>query len=292
MKIGFFGLGNMGVPMAENLVKGGYALTVYDVVPDAMKKMKEKGVILAGSTPKACSGMDVVISMLPSGEAACELYLSEKGVLNKASKTTLLIDCSTIAPEHARQIAMEAMKKGFDMVDAPVSGGVAGAESAQLTFIVGGSEKAYKRALPFLKAMGKKIFHAGDSGSGQVAKVCNNMLLAIHMMGTVESLKLGMKNGMDPKILSTILKNSSGDNWTLQKYNPCPYVMENVPSSNNYKGGFSVELMVKDLGLAHQTTEQSRIETPLGRLVFELYKKHLADGHGKQDFSSIFNTIK
>ena len=291
MKIGFFGLGNMGSPMAINLAKAGFKLKVYDIVSEAMVKLKQFAVETSDSVGNACKDRDVVISMLPSGEMAKELYLGNDGILQHIPRNCLLIDCSTIAPTDSQTIASNAKKRGFSIIDAPVSGGVAGAKAATLTFIVGGDDDAVKKATPILQKMGKNIFHAGEAGAGQMAKVCNNMLLAIHMIGSAEAIKLGMKNGLDAKVLSNILKNSSGDNWTLQKYNPCPQVMENVPANNGYEGGFSVNLMAKDLGLAREAREKTNSSTPLGTFAFELYEKHKNNGNGKLDFSSIFNAI-
>ena len=291
MNIGFFGLGNMGSPMAINLAKAKYKLKVYDIVREAMDNLKQFGTESSHSIAEACQDIQTIVSMLPSGEISKELYLGNDGILQHAPKDCLLIDCSTIAPTDSQAIASAAKKKGYSIVDAPVSGGVAGAKAASLTFIVGGSKEALERATPILQTMGKNIFHAGDAGAGQAAKICNNMLLAIHMIGSTEAIKLGVGNGLNAKVLSNILKNSSGDNWSLQKYNPCPDVMANVPSSNGYQGGFSVDLMAKDLGLAEEAREKTNGKTPLGTLALELYEKHKNKGHGKLDFSSIFNAI-
>ncbi|MCY4523572.1 MAG: 3-hydroxyisobutyrate dehydrogenase [Halobacteriovoraceae bacterium] len=291
MKIGFFGLGNMGNPMAINLTKAGFELTVYDIVKEAMLNLEKYSAQPSKSIEHACQNREVIISMLPSGEMAKELYLGNNGILQYAPQNCLLVDCSTIAPADSREISSSAENKGFTMIDAPVSGGVAGANAATLTFIVGGEKTAVDKATPILQKMGKNIFHAGGAGAGQTAKICNNMLLAIHMIGSSEAIRLGVENGLNAKTLSNILKNSSGDNWSLQKYNPCPDVMENVPANNNYQGGFSVDLMAKDLGLAEEARKKTGSVTPLGSLALELYRKHQKSGNGKLDFSSIFNAL-
>ncbi len=232
--------------------------------------------------------------MLPAGKHVRELYLgtdTQTGLLEAVGKGTLLIDCSTIDAASACQVATEAKSKGLDFIDAPVSGGTGGAQAGTLTFICGGSNAAFERANPVLSAMGANIFHAGGAGAGQVAKICNNMMLAILMAGTSEALSMGIDNGLDPKVLSDIMKVSSGGNWSLEKYNPCPGVMENVPSSNGYQGGFMVDLMVKDLGLAQEAALHSQSSTPLGSLARSLYVSHARKGNGQRDFSSIFESF-
>ncbi len=204
------------------------------------------------------------------------------------SKHALLIDCSTIDADTARLVGAKAAEKGIEFMDAPVSGGTAGAAAGTLTFICGGSDAAYAKAQAVLTVMGGNIFHAGGVGAGQIAKICNNMLLSVLMVGTSESLQLGLDNGLDPKVLSDIMKVSSGGNWTLEKYNPCPGVMENVPSSKGYQGGFMVDLMVKDLGLSQEAALASNSSTPMGSLARSLYVNHARQGNGSRDFSSIF----
>ena len=291
MKIGFFGLGNMGGPMANNLLTAGYQVKGYDIVQDALQTFAERGGEVARSVQEASRGVAAIVSMLPSGESAKELYLGAEGILAATTPETLLIDSSTIASRDAMEMARAARDKGFSMIDAPVSGGVAGAEAATLTFIVGGEGEALERARPVLKKMGKNIFHAGKSGAGQVAKICNNMLLAIHMIGTGEALNLGVRHGLDPRVLSEIMKQSSGDNWSLQKYNPYPQVMPGVPASRNYQGGFGVELMLKDLNLSQDAASEASAATPLGTLARDLYAHH-AKQHSGRDFSSILQHIK
>ena len=220
------------------------------------------------------------------------LYLADAGLLANANPKTILIDCSTISPKVAQSVASAAKTKGFSMVDAPVSGGTAGAQAGTLTFMVGGEISVVECIRPILEKMGKNIFHAGDSGAGQTVKVCNNMLLGIQMLGTCEALHLGIANGLDPKVLSDIMSKSSGRNWALELYNPCPGVMEIVPSSKGYACGFCVDLMLKDMGLATENAEALEASVPLGKLAQQLYEAHSKAGNGQLDFSSVFNLKK
>lgn len=295
--IAFIGLGNMGAPMAENLLKAGYALSVYDLSDAATQRLQQAGARVTDSPKAAAADAQVVISMLPAGKHVHSVYLgndgsdaadgkASTGLLSDLPKGTVVIDSSTIAAEDARVVADAATKLGVDFLDAPVSGGTGGAIAGSLTFIVGGSAEAFARAEPILAIMGKNVFHAGDHGAGQVAKICNNMLLGILMAGTAEAINLGVKNGLDPKVLSDIMLQSSGRNWTLEVYNPYPQVMDNVPSSNNYQGGFMSKLMQKDLNLAMQTAQDAEADTPMGAKAAELYEAHAIE-HGDKDFSSI-----
>ncbi len=286
-KIAFIGLGNMGGPMAVNLVKAGHEVTVFDLVPAAVEAAVAEGAQSAVSAEAAATSKDFVISMLPAQQHVEGLYIDQAGLLDIVDKNTVIIDSSTIAAESAQRVAAEAEKRGIKMVDAPVSGGVGGAKAGTLSFIVGGTEEAFELVKPILEAMGKNIFHAGASGAGQVAKVCNNMLLAILMAGTTEAIGMGVKNGLDPAVLSDIMSKSSGNNWALQVYNPYPGVMEGVPSSNNYQGGFMVDLMAKDLGLAFDSAVKSRCSIPMGSMARNLFAMHAANGNGSLDFSSI-----
>ena len=287
-RIGFIGLGNMGGHMARNLAvaEAGYALTVFDVAPALMEAVP--GAQPAASVAELAAAQDVIISMLPAGAHVREVYLGEQGVLASAEASTLLIDCSTIDPDSARTVAGAAAGRELRMIDAPVSGGTAGAEAGTLTFIVGGAADALAAARPYLDIMGANVYHAGDSGAGQIAKICNNMLLAIHMAGTAEALALGVENGLDPAVLSEIMKQSSGGNWSLNVYNPYPGVMDGVPASRGYEGGFLTDLMTKDLGLAMDTAEGSRSSVPMGALAKNLYRIHQQQNDaGRLDFSSI-----
>lgn len=291
-QIAFFGTGNMGGPMAQNLLKAGFAVTVFDLNPALTAPLAEAGAKVAATPAEAVEGVDCVISMLPHDGAVRGLYLGDDGLLNSLPKGTLVIDCSTVSAECASQLSKEAHARGLPMIDAPVSGGVAGAQAATLSFLCGGSDDDLERARPMLAAMGKNILHAGPAGAGAVAKICNNMLLAIHMIGTCEALQLGVDNGLDPKVLSDILLKSSGRNWSLELYNPYPGVMENVPASREYSGGFQVALMHKDLGLAMEAAMKSKSTTPLGAMARQLYNLHIAQGKAKLDFSSVIQLFQ
>jgi len=285
--VGFIGLGNMGGPMAINLIKAGFSLSVFDLMPTSVERLTAAGAQAAATAADAVQNVDVVISMLPASKHVESLYLGEAGLLSKIAPGTLIIDSSTIAPESTRKVADAANARGLSMIDAPVSGGVAGAQGGTLTFIVGGSDTALAQARPLLEAMGKNIFHAGDAGAGQVAKICNNMLLSVLMSGTAEALQLGVNNGLDPSVLSDIMRKSSGGNWALEVYNPYPGVMETAPASRDYEGGFLVDLMIKDLGLAMASALDTGTATPMGSLARSLYVAHGDNGFGQVDFSSI-----
>ncbi len=290
-QIAFIGLGNMGGPMALNLIKAGHALRVFDLSPSALEAARAAGATVAASPAEAVAGAQTVISMLPASQHVESLYLGADGLGTQIAPGTLVIDCSTIAPASSRKVAEAARARGIVFIDAPVSGGTAGAAAGTLTFIVGGDADALERARPYLSAMGKNIFHAGGSGAGQVAKIANNMLLAIHMAGTAEALALGVANGLDPKVLSEIMVKSSGRNWSLELYNPWPGVQENVPASRGYSGGFGSSLMLKDLGLAAEASIASGSPVPLGELARNLYGLHSASS-GTLDFSSIVNLYR
>lgn len=285
--IGFIGLGHMGGPMAQNLIKAGHRLKVFDLVPEALEAAVKAGATAVESAAQAVAGVDVVITMLPASRHVEGLYLGDTGLLKTIAKGTLVLECSTIAPESARKVSRAAAQLGIPMIDAPVSGGTGGAVAGTLTFIVGGAAADLEAAMPYLQAMGKNIFHAGEAGAGQVAKICNNMLLGILMAGTAETLALGVANGLDPNTLSEIIAKSSGRNWATELYNPWPGVMEQAPASHQYAGGFGVDLMLKDLGLAAEASMQARATTPLGELARNLYALHSAQGNGRLDFSSI-----
>ncbi|HTN65065.1 MAG TPA: 3-hydroxyisobutyrate dehydrogenase [Burkholderiaceae bacterium] len=287
-EIAFIGLGHMGLPMAQNLVKAGFAVSGHDLVPAAVEKLLAAGGSTGADPMAAVAKAKVVITMLPASRHVEALYLGDQGILAHAVPGTLLIDCSTIAPDSARKVAAAAAERGFEMLDAPVSGGTAGAAAGTLTFMVGGSDASFEKARPYLEKMGKAIFHAGPSGSGQTVKVCNNMLLGIQMIGTCEAIRLGIANGMDPKVLSEVMNKSSGRNWVLDVYNPCPGVMETAPASREYQGGFGVDLMLKDLGLAVENAQATGTSVALGELARTLYQQHSASGAGGLDFSSIF----
>ncbi|MEE4361280.1 MAG: 3-hydroxyisobutyrate dehydrogenase [Pseudomonadales bacterium] len=295
-RIAFVGLGNMGGPMARNLVRAGHAVTAFDLSADALAQARADGASVAASVADAVADAAFVVTMLPAGQHVERVYLgAEEGpcLLDRVGPDTVLIDCSTIAAATARTVAAAAAARGRAMLDAPVSGGVGGAEAGTLTFMVGGDAAALAQARPLFEAMGRNIFHAGDSGAGQVAKMCNNMLLAVLMTGTAEAIQLGVANGLDPAVLSDIMKQSSGGNWALNVYNPYPGVMDGVPASRGYSGGFLVDLMIKDLGLAMDAAASTGQSTPLGALARSLYVLHKnrgaegRDDAGGLDFSSI-----
>lgn len=259
-KLAFIGLGNMGTPMAKNLVQAGWAVAAFDLAEEALAGVVASGAKGAGSAVEACEGVEVVVSMLPAGEQVKAVMLGEEGLFARLAKGTLVLDASTIDVADARELHAAAREAGIAFMDTPVSGGVAGAEAGTLAFMCGGSAEAFARARGVLEVMGnaEKIFHAGGDGAGQVAKAANNMLLAIHMIGTCEALALGAANGLDAGVQSEIMKASSGGNWSLQCYNPWPGVMPTAPASNEYRPGFMVDLMVKDLGLADALAESHR----------------------------------
>ncbi len=291
-RVAFIGLGNMGAPMAQNLINAGFSLTVFDLVKESVAQLVQSGAAAATSAGDAVKDADVVITMLPASKHVEGIYLGDEGLLTKISSSALVIDCSTIAADSARKVASAAAQRGLAMIDAPVSGGTGGAIAGTLTFIVGGEKAALERARPLLEKMGKNIFHAGSAGAGQVAKIANNMLLGIAMAGTAEALALGVANGLDPKVLSEIIAKSSGRTWAIELYNPWPGVMDNVPSSKGYAGGFGVDLMLKDLGLAAEAAVSTQSAIALGELARNLFSMHSAQGNGKLDFSSIVNLIK
>lgn len=292
MKIAFIGLGNMGGPMALNLKKAGHDLQAFDLSKPACDKFAAEGLAIAASAAEAVRGVQAVISMLPASQHVESLYLGESGLLAQLPAGTLVIDCSTIAAASAQKVAKAAAALGLPCIDAPVSGGTGGAIAGTLTFMVGGDDAALALARPLLEKMGANIFHAGSAGAGQTAKICNNMLLGILMIGTSEALALGVANGLDPKVLSEIMRRSSGGNWALEKYNPMPGVMETAPASKGYAGGFGTDLMLKDLGLAQENATAVKASTPLGGLARSLYAAHSLGGQGALDFSSVIRLFQ
>ena len=285
-KIGFIGLGNMGMPMAQNLISNGIKVKGFDVSEEILKQASENKIEVCSDTLQASKEIDVLITMLPNGEAVSSVFNSES-LLENIDPSILIIECSTISPKTSKELSLKASSLNLEMIDAPVSGGVKGAEEAGLTFMVGGSVENVEKAKPILSMMGENIFHAGDSGSGQIAKLCNNMLLAIHMSGTAEALSMGVKSGLDPSVLSEIMSKSSGGNWSLDKYNPYPGVMIESPASKDYQGGFLNKLMIKDLNLAKELAQDSKTETPMGDSARKLYDELIEQGLEDLDFSSV-----
>ena len=285
-KVGFIGLGNMGLPMAANLLKAGIEIDAFDISKESLQEAKKLGMNVKDSPNGVLENIDALITMLPSNDAVKDVFL-DGDILEKLDRKVLVIESSTISPSLAKTVAAKAVLNEISILDAPVSGGVKGAELGTLTFIVGGKKPDLEKASFLFDIMGDNTFYAGGSGSGQIAKLCNNMLLAIHMSGTAEVLAMGVNNGLDPETLSEIMRNSSGGNWSLEKYNPFPGVMENVPASNNYNGGFLNALMLKDLRLAEELSDQSKSDTPMGKLAKKLYEQLNDEGLGDLDFSSI-----
>jgi 3-hydroxyisobutyrate dehydrogenase len=287
MKIGFIGLGHMGNPMVRNLLKHGHTVKVFDLVPELVQKLTALGCEAATSAGKCAADVDVVITMLPSSPHVRRVYQDAYGVLASAAPGTLVIDSSTIDPQTSREVALDAHGKGLVMVDAPVSGGTGGAEAGTLTFMVGGGVNEYERAKPILQCMGKNIVHCGGAGNGQVAKICNNMMLAIEMIATAEGMSLAAKLGMDPKVFAGIANTSSGRCWSSDTYNPYPGVIDTAPASRGYTGGFGADLMLKDLTLVTEAAKAAKQPVVLGAAAQQLYQMHSTMGNGALDFSSI-----
>ncbi|MDH0444340.1 3-hydroxyisobutyrate dehydrogenase [Stutzerimonas stutzeri] len=293
MHIGFIGLGNMGAPMAHNLLKAGHQLSVFDLNAAAVENLVGAGALPVDSPTAIAQGnAELIITMLPAAPHVKSVYLGENGLIASARAGVMLIDCSTIDPHSAREVAKAAAEHGNPMLDAPVSGGTGGAAAGTLTFMVGGSDADFDRAQPILAAMGKNIVHCGAAGNGQVAKVANNMLLGISMIGVAEAMALGVALGMDAKTLAGVINTSSGRCWSSDTYNPFPGVLDNVPSSRGYSGGFGSDLMLKDLGLATEAAKQVRQPVILGALAQQLYQSFSAQGHGGLDFSAIINQYR
>lgn len=291
-RIGFIGLGNMGLPMAINLVKAGHQVTAFDLVETARLKAQEAGASVAPSIAETAAGRDVVVTMLPAGDHVRSVYLEESGVLSAADPGTLLIDSSTIDVDTARAVIGSATGAGLAMVDAPVSGGVMAAQGGTLTFMVGGADEAFAAAQPLLDAMGKNIFHAGGAGNGQAAKICNNMLLAISMIGTCEAFVLAEKLKLDWQKLFEISSTASGQCWSLTSYCPVPGPVPASPANRDYAPGFAAAMMLKDLKLAQTAAQASGAATPLGAQATALYSMFAAGGSGAEDFSSIVNMLR
>ncbi len=289
--IAFIGVGNMGGPMARNLLKAGHTVRAFDLSAAMLDPVVSAGAARAGSANDAVKEADVVITMLPAGQHVRSVYLDD-GILSAARTGTLLIDSSTIDIDSARTVHAAAEKAGFEFLDAPVSGGVGGAEAGTLTFMCGGSEAAFGRAKPVLEKMGKRIVLAGGAGAGQAAKICNNMLLAISMIGTCEAFVLAEKLGLDAQKLFEIASTSSGQCWSLTTYCPVPGPVPTAPSNRDYTGGFATALMLKDLKLSQAAAQSAGAPTPLGAEATQLYSLLAAKGHGGIDFSGIIRMLR
>ena len=288
MKIAFIGLGNMGGGMAANLVKNGHEVRAFDLSEDALAKAKSNGCETFTDAKEAVQGVDAVVSMLPNGGIVKSVY--SDAVIGHAPEGAALLDCSTIDVATAKEVTEMATAKGYKMVDAPVSGGIAAADGGTLTFMVGGSEEAFAAAKPILEGMGKAVIHAGDAGAGQTAKICNNMLLAISMIGVAEAMQMAQKLGLDPQKFYEISSQSSGYCWSLNAYTPLPGVGVESPADKDYQGGFATGLMLKDLKLAMDAAQTADASTPLGRHAKELYEQFAKDNAGL-DFSAIIKSL-
>jgi 3-hydroxyisobutyrate dehydrogenase len=292
MKIAFIGLGNMGAPMAQNLLKAGHKLNVYDVNEHAVQSLQSAGAT-ASRTPKAAAtDAEYVITMLPAAAHVKAVLTGENGILAGIAKNITIIDSSTIDPASVKAFAELANSNGNTFVDAPVSGGTGGAAAGTLTFMVGGSAQAYEHVKPVLSAMGKNIVHCGDTSTGQVAKICNNLVLGITMAGVSEAMALGESLGIDPKVLGGIINTSTGRCWSSDTYNPFPGVIETAPSTRGYAGGFGTDLMLKDLGLATDAAKLARQPLYLGALAQQLYQTMSTKGAGKLDFSAVIKLYR
>ncbi len=289
MKIAFIGLGNMGGGMAANLVKAGHEVHAFDLSPEALARAKDNGCATYTSAREAVQGVEAVVSMLPNGQIMEGAYVND--VLGAAPPATLLLDCSTIDVRTAKDVAFLAGSKGYAMVDAPVSGGIAAANAGTLTFMVGGSDDAFAKAEPILSAMGKAVIHAGASGAGQAAKICNNMILGATMIATCEAFALAEKLGLDLQTFYDISSKASGQSWSMTSYCPVPGVGPASPADNGYQGGFAAALMLKDLKLAMDAAKSAGAKVPMGQRAEELYARFTADGHGGTDFSGIIQAL-
>ena len=290
--IAFIGVGNMGCPMAENLLKSGKKIKVFDVSKKTIEIAQEKKLdVVENLNDLVTTDVTTVITMLPEGKNSKEVFLGDNGIIQKVSKDCLLIDCSTIDIQTSKEIGKKATENGIKMIDAPVSGGVMGAQKATLNIMVGGTKEAFDLALPLLKIMGKNIFHAGDLGSGNGAKICNNMSLGIAMIAASESLMLAKRLNIDIKKVHEIMKNASGNSWPISVYPPLPGLIEGTPSNNNYRPGFSAGMMNKDLKLANECAKSVSADTPLGEMALEIYEKFCKEGYDDKDFSAISKVI-
>jgi 3-hydroxyisobutyrate dehydrogenase len=290
-KIGFVGLGHMGFPMAVNLVNAGHQVTGYDLQQTALQQFSQSGGLVAASAQAVAQEQDVIITMLQTGQQVLGVCHGNNGLFSAAKSGALFIDCSTIDVNSSRELHQLAQKHQLQTIDAPVSGGVAGAAAATLTFMVGGAEEAFHTAQPILSAMGQKIIHTGAAGSGQAAKICNNMILGISMISISEAFILAEKLQLSPQKLFEVVTNASGQCWAMTKYAPAPGVLENVPANNEYKPGFAAAMMLKDLLLSQDSAQSVNVETPLGSKATSIYQHFIDQGFGELDFSAIIKLI-
>ena len=292
MNIAFIGLGNMGAPMARNLLKAGHSLNLFDLNKDILAELAALGGHISTSPREAAQGTELVITMLPAAAHVRSVWLGEDGVLAGIAKGVPAVDCSTIDPQTARDVATAAAKQGVQMADAPVSGGTGGAQAGTLTFMVGAPQALFDTLHPVLEQMGRNIVHCGDVGTGQVAKICNNLLLGISMVGVSEAMALGAALGIDSEVLAGVINSSTGRCWSSEVYNPWPGIVETAPASRGYTGGFGAELMLKDLGLATEAARQAHQPVVMGAVAQQLYQAMSLRGEGGKDFSAIINSYR
>ncbi len=290
--IGFIGLGNMGGPMAQNLLKAGHAVKGFDLVAESVQRFVDAGGRAAATAGETAADVDAIVTMLPAGKHARAVYTGEGGVIAAAAPGTLMIDSSTIDVVSARDVAKAAVDAGHAMVDAPVSGGVGGAEAGTLTFMVGGEDAAFERAKPYLEVMGKNIVHAGGAGNGQAAKICNNMMLGAEMIVTCEAFVLAEKLGLDAQKLFDISSTASGQSWSLTTYCPVPGPIPTSPANRDYQAGFTAAMMLKDLLLAQEAADAVDASTPIGAEAAALYRAYCDSGAAEVDFSGIIKMLR
>ncbi len=290
--VAFIGLGNMGLPMAQNILKAGHRVIGFDIGAANMDAARAAGLKTAAGAGDAAAAADAIVTMLPAGQHVRQVYLGDGGLVARARPGTLMIDSSTIDVEAARAVIASAEAVGHAMLDAPVSGGTGGAAAGTLTFMVGGAEQAFERARPLLECMGKTIVHAGGPGTGQAAKICNNMILGISMIAVSEAFALADKLGLDRQRLFDISSKSSGQCWSLTSYCPVPGPVPTSPANRDYQAGFTAEMMLKDLKLAQQAAQAVGASTPLGAEAAQLYQLFVGSGQGKLDFSGIIQMLK
>ncbi len=291
-RIGFIGLGNMGLPMALNLIKAGHDVTGFDLFPHGVEKLKAGGGSAAKDANAIAAGSEIVITMLPAGKDVREVYLGPNGLIAHAKPGTLFIDSSTIDVDSARMVAAETVAAKMLMLDAPVSGGVGGAQAGTLTFMVGGPDAAFQKAEPLLNVMGKTVVHAGGAGAGQAAKICNNMILGISMIAVGEAFVLAEKLGLDKQKLFDIASKSSGQCWSLTTYCPVPGPVPTSPANRDYQAGFTAAMMLKDLRLAQDAARASGATTPLGADAASIYGLYVGQGEGARDFSGVIKFLR
>ena len=292
MNIALIGLGNMGAPMARNLLKAGHSLNLFDLNKEVLADLASQGGLISASPREAAQGAELVITMLPAAAHVRSVWLGENGVLAGIGEGVPAVDCSTIDPQTARDVAAAAAKQGVHMADAPVSGGTGGAQAGTLTFMVGATQALFDTLHPVLAQMGRNIVHCGDVGTGQVAKICNNLLLGISMVGVSEAMALGAALGIDSEVLAGVINSSTGRCWSSEVYNPWPGIVETAPASRGYTGGFGAELMLKDLGLATEAARQAHQPVVLGAVAQQLYQAMSLRGEGGKDFSAIINSYR